>query len=179
MINGQIVTPTGTLTGVAVRDALVEDYGSIEEFTSNSTINGCPVSGGSCGTPTTGGPLPPEAVVTPTQVAILTSDPLGESVFGNEGDIAGDSSEGSEGGEDGSASSPIDAPQPLFDTRPLNSDEDVNEPVSGAGNPSLYGISSDEDDAGDEEDEEEKKKKKNKGEVQPAAQPNARTGDGQ
>ena len=70
-------------------------------------------------------------------------------------------------------------PQPLFDTRPLNSDEDINEPVSGAGNPSLYGISSDEDDADDEDDEEEKKRKKKKGEVQPASQPNARTGDGQ
>ncbi|WP_118858209.1 filamentous hemagglutinin N-terminal domain-containing protein [Sphingomonas mesophila] len=176
VINGQIQTPTGTLTGAAVRDALVEEYGSTEPFTANSTINGCPVSGGSCGS-STGGGLPPEAVITPTTITILASDPLGESVFGNEGDIAGDTGDtgGDEGGDEGgSASSPIDAPQPLFDTRPLNSDEDVNEPISGAGNPSLYGVSSDED---DDEDEEEDGKKKS--EPKAAKQTNARTGDGQ
>jgi hypothetical protein len=143
VINGQIVTPTGTLTGIAVRDLLVSEFGTTL-FTANSTINGCPLTG-SCG-----GAPPPSAIVTPTTVTILTADPIGESSFGNEFDI----DDAVDGGEEGDLTSPIEAPQPLFDNRPLIDEGEVDDPVSGAGNPSLYGVHSD-DDEDEEEDEED------------------------
>ena len=48
--NGQLVTEGGTLTGVAVRDALVEGA-DLTPFTANSTINGCLLAG-ACAVPT-------------------------------------------------------------------------------------------------------------------------------
>ena len=166
VINGQIQTESGTLTGSAVREALVAEFGT-EIFVEGSTINGCTLAG-VCGDfgPSDPSP-PPSAIVTPTQIAILTSDPLGETNFGNEGDID-DNIEN----DASDLTSPIDAPQPLFDTRPLNGDEDVNEPISGAGNPSLYGLTSDEDDEDEEEEGEN-------GEAKPAGEQNGRSGGGQ
>ena len=168
VINGQIETENGTLTGDAVRALFVQEFGT-EIFVAGSTINGCTLTGDcSSGSPSPEEQIPPAAIVTPTTVAILTDDPIGEMDFGNEGDI--DDSVENDGSD---LTSPIEAPQPLFDTRPLDGDEDINEPVSGAGNPSLYGVTSDED---DEEDEDDKGGKK---EVKPAGQTDGRTGGGQ
>jgi len=165
VINGQIETTEGTLTGDDVRAAFVEEFGT-EIFVADSTINGCTLTG-DCSSFTPEEQIPPAAVVTPTTVAILTADPIGEMDFGNEGDI--DDSVENDGSD---LTSPIEAPQPLFDTRPLDGDEDVNEPISGAGNPSLYGVTSDEDDEEDEDDNGGK-------EVKPAGQTDGRTGGGQ
>ena len=44
IINGQIVTAGGTLTGIDVRDLLVEGR-DLTPFTDNSTINGCLLTG--------------------------------------------------------------------------------------------------------------------------------------
>jgi hypothetical protein len=167
VINGQLVTPEGTKTGDDVRLAFVEAFGT-EMFVEGSTINGCTLTG-NCSSFSPEEQIPPAAVVTPTQVAILTDDPIGEMDFGNEGDI--DDSVENDGSD---LTSPIEAPQPLFDTRPLDGDEDINEPVSGAGNPSLYGVTSDEDD--EEDDEEDNGGKKN---VKPAGQTDGRTGGAQ
>lgn len=148
-INGQIVTPTGTLTGIAVRDLLVTEFGTTA-FTANSTINGCALTG-SCGS----GP-PPSAIVTPTTITVLTVDPIGEASFGNEFDIDDSVAGGGSDGEgDGDLSSPIEAPQPLFDNRPLIDEGEVDDPISGAGNPSLYGVQSDSDDDEDDDEEED------------------------
>lgn len=141
VINGQIQTGAGTLTGIAVRDAMVDEFGT-EIFVAGSTINGCELAG-SCATVVDN--LPPSVNTSPPIVAILGSDPLGEIAFGNEADI-----DDSVPGDLAEKSSPISPPQPLFDTSPLDFDGDVNDPVSGAGNPSLYGADEDEDD--EEED---------------------------
>lgn len=145
-INGQIITPSGTLTGVAVRDLLVTEFGTAP-FTAASTINGCALTG-ACGEP-----VPPK-IVTPTSTDIPLSDNggLGDGLFGNEGDI-----DDGETGDEGHRSSPIAPTNPLFDSRPLGASGDVDDPVSGAGNPSLYG--SPEEVVGDGEDEDESKKK--------------------
>lgn len=156
VINGQVVTETGTLTGIAVRDLLVAEFGA-ESFVQGSTINGCLLDGG-CGG---GDSLPPAAVVTPTQIDLLTNDPLGETDFGNEPDI-----DDNVDGDGETAGSPIDAPQPLFDTRPLIDTSLVDDPVSGAGNPSLYGSSDEDDDDEDEEDGKDKGKQDEKGDGQ-------------
>ena len=130
VINGQVVSEGGTLTGVDARDALVPEGTDITAFTTNSTINGCPLTGACILAPP---PPPPAANVVDNQIDLITGDPLGDSDFGNE-DSIDDNEEGDEG-----ADNPISPPQPLFDTRPLIPSGDVNDPVSGTGNPALLG----------------------------------------
>ena len=127
VINGQINTAAGTLTGLAVRDFLVTEFGTTA-FVAGSTINGCPLIG-SCS-------AAPPRVDTPTRtdVPLTGSSGLGDGLFGNEGDI-----DDGESGDEGDRSSPIAPTNPLFDSRPLAQTGDVDDPVSGAGNPSLYG----------------------------------------
>ena len=60
----------------------------------------------------------------------------------------------------------VGVPQPLFDTRPLIDTSLVDDPVSGAGNPSLYGSSDEDDDDEDEEDGKDKGKQDEKGDGQ-------------
>jgi len=174
VINGQIETQNGTITGDAVREAFVAEFGT-EIFVAGSTINGCTLTG-TCTNSSPEEQIPPAAIVTPTTIAILTNDPIGEMDFGNEGDID-DNVEN----DASDLTSPIDSPQPLFDTRPLVGDEDINEPISGAGNPSLYGISSDEgagvveDDDDDDDDDDGKNGKKAK----PAGKAKGRDGGAQ
>jgi hypothetical protein len=135
IVNGQVVTADGTLMGIAARDALTLEA-DLSPFTANSTINGCPLSG-----PCVIAPEPPELI---DRVDIPAFDVFGDSDFGNEPDI----DDGQEG--DAGANNPITPPQPLFDTRPLVPASDVNDPVSGTGNPSLLGSSdcSSDDDEG-------------------------------
>ncbi len=136
VVNGQLVAEGGNLTGDKVRDALIGE-GDSPNYTANSTINGCPVSGGACANvappppPPTYDPGPPLA-----SEFVLISAPTAEDLpFGNEETIE-DNEE--DGGAD-SATSPIVPPQPLFDTRPMDSDDETDEPISGGGNPALIG----------------------------------------
>ena len=126
VVNGQVVTEAGTLTGIEARDALTENA-DLSPFTANSTINGCPLTG-----PCVIQPERPDDVID-ERIDLIIFDPLGDSDFGNEPEID-DNEEGDEG-----ANNPITPPQPLFDTRPLIPASDVNDPVSGTGNPSLLG----------------------------------------
>lgn len=130
-INGQIITPTGTLTGIAVRDLLVTEFGTTA-FATGSTINGCLLTGSCSATPL--------QIDTIARTDVQINDPgnLGDGLFGNEPDI-----DDGEDGDEGDLSSPIAAPVPLFDSRPLTGESDVNDPISGAGNPSLMGTSED------------------------------------
>jgi len=129
VVNGQVVTEGGTLTGVEARDELVGGEDTTP-FTANSTINGCPLTGVCIIKPPA---PPPTADVVHNQIDLIMSDPLGEGEFGNEQDVD-DNEEGDQG-----AGNPINPPQPLFDTRPLVPGGDVNDPVSGTGNPALLG----------------------------------------
>jgi hypothetical protein len=136
IVNGQVVSEGATLTGVAARDALITPETDITPFTSNSTINGCPLTGVCVIRPPQ---PPPVSNVVDNQIDLITNNPLGDSDFGNEPDID-DNQEGDEG-----ASNPISPPQPLFDTRPLIPSSDVNDPVSGTGNPPCWGDQCEED----------------------------------
>jgi len=154
VINGQIVTGNGTLTGVAVRDALVASEGDLSPFTSTSTINGCLFTG-DCGG--SGPVIPPGSTATPgiqDEVTLINDDVFPEPPFGNE-DIIDDNDEDTDEGE----TSPIVPPEPLFDTSELadaaggteapevgtsmrstpglTNTGDVDDPVSGSGNPGL------------------------------------------
>ncbi len=132
VVNGQLVTETGTLTGIDVRDALVEGE-DLSPFTDNSTINGCLLSGPCGGEPES--PFPPGFTPTPgiqQEVVLFKNNLLPPPKFDNENFID-DNNEATEDGE----TSPIEPPQPLFDTSGLGDKGDVDDPVSGSGNPSL------------------------------------------
>ncbi|MFL6794657.1 MAG: hypothetical protein ACJ8D6_06405, partial [Sphingomicrobium sp.] len=140
VVNGQVVTEGGTVTGIAARDALVTpDDPGIAAFTSNSTINGCPLTGACIIKPPE---PPPTANVVDSQIDLITGGGLGDGEFGNE-DSIDDNDDGNE-----AANNPISPPQPLFDTRPLIPSSEVDDPVSGTGNPALLG--------GDQCDEDDK-----------------------
>ncbi|MCY7398963.1 MAG: hypothetical protein LH466_09040, partial [Sphingomonas bacterium] len=131
-VYGQLVTPTATLTGVAVRDALMANDNPARYFAS-SLINGCALTG-RCGSVQP--PFVPQPAIS-TEIALRATPPEDDRLFGNEETIE-DNEE--EGGDD-SASSPIAPPVPLFNTKPLEQKSDTDEPVSGGGNPALIGSS--------------------------------------
>jgi filamentous hemagglutinin family protein len=151
IINGQLITEGGTLTGIDVRDFLIDDA-NIAIFTDNSTINGCPLIGACEVEP----PVPPGFTPTPgiqQEIVLINDNLLPPPEFGNE-DFIDDNDEETEEG----ATSPIEPPDPLFDTSELGEEAgaggpevgtsmranpgltepgDVDDPVSGSGNPGL------------------------------------------
>jgi hypothetical protein len=160
IINGQLITDTGILTGSAVRDFLIDDSNAAL-FTPGSTINGCALTG-SCATPVFQDPLFTPLPGIQQEITLVTSDAPEPPVFGNE-EVIDDNDETTED----SRTSPIEPPQPLFDTSQLTpaaqaaaeaeaeggangvigtpmrsqpglrQDGDVDDPVSGSGNPAL------------------------------------------
>ena len=131
-VNGQLVTTTGTLTGVAVRDALMADDDPAR-FSAASRINGCALVGVCGSVQPVDTPIAQPAIS--TEIALLTTPPADDAPFGNEEAIE----DNEEDGGDDSASSPIAPPAPLFNTKPLEQKSDTDEPVSGGGNPALIG----------------------------------------
>ena len=136
VVNGQLTAEGGNLTGDKVRDALI-GQGDSQKYTPLSSINGCPVSGGVCVNIVPPPPIPHYDPAPPlASEFVLISAPTADDLpFGNEESIE----DNKEGGGDDSASSPIVPPQPLFDTRPMETDDETDEPISGGGNPALIG----------------------------------------
>jgi hypothetical protein len=157
IINGQIVTGNGTLTGIDVRDLLVEGR-DLTPFTDNSTINGCLLVGDCAIEP----PQPETPLDRPDfqpspgiqqEIVLAKENILPPPDFGNE-DFIDDNDEETDEGE----TSAIAPPDPLFDTSELGDEAegaapevgtsmrsnpglthpgDVDDPVSGSGNPAL------------------------------------------
>lgn len=116
IINGQLVTPGGTLTGRGVLDALIADPRfDASAFGPASTVNGCKLDGAGC-EPVAAPPF------VPIDIRFVLADPLGDKLFPEDGDLPG---------------GPIGPPEKLVDTQPLGPDRDVEEPVTGGGNPAL------------------------------------------
>jgi hypothetical protein len=133
VINGQVVTASGTLTGIDVRDLLVAGR-DLTPFTDNSTINGCLLVGPCVAEPPEP-PFPPGFTPTPGiqhEVVLIKDKLLGPPLFDNE-DFIDDNNETTLEGQ----TAPIKPPHPLFDTSALGAKGDVDDPVSGSGNPSL------------------------------------------
>jgi hypothetical protein len=152
IINGQLLTQGGLLTGADVLDFLI-DANNVGFFTANSSINGCSLTG-AC---TSSSPIPPGSTPTPgiqDVITLIGDDAMPPPPFGNE-DVIDDNDEDT----DDSETSPIIPPDPLFDTSELSdaagsdapevvgtpmrstpgltNSGDVDDPVSGSGNPGL------------------------------------------
>ncbi|MFC4295343.1 hypothetical protein ACFO0A_09790 [Novosphingobium tardum] len=127
VINGQLLTTTGTVTGQPAYQLVIDNAQSLAGFTGTSQINGCALTTGAC----TNLAADPVAAIS-SEVAIVSQDTLQEEPFS-------DTAENQDEAEADAASSPIAPPAPLIDTRPLNPAIEVVEPVAGAGNPALIG----------------------------------------
>ncbi|WP_294120697.1 hypothetical protein [Sphingomonas sp.] len=160
IINGQLMTPGGVLTGADVLTFLI-NTNNIGFFTANSTINGCLLSGVCTGN----NPIPPDGTPTPgiqDVITIIGDNTAPPPPFGNEETNGGNDATAGGNDEDpeDSVTSPIVPPEPLFDTSEmsdaaggsdapdvvgtpmrstpgLTSTGDVDDPVSGSGNPGL------------------------------------------
>jgi hypothetical protein len=148
VINGQFQTATGAATGKAAYDLVVASATPGEpqfvNFSSTSQLNGCVFLSGVCAF----GQSDPVAALS-SEITTVTSATLDESPIAPTAD---DSDEGDDGSSDkkdedeksDKGSSPIAPPAPLISTRALDGDVSVVEPVSGAGNPALFGSAVDE-----------------------------------
>ena len=153
VINGQIQTDTGIVTGKAAFDLLIADLKAeavrdgktfASDLTPTSTFNGCVIATGVCAF----GNADPVAALS-SEISVVTNATLDESPVAPAAD---DSDEGDDGSSDkddedsksDEGSSPIAPPAPLISTRALDGNVNVVEPVSGAGNPALFGSAVDE-----------------------------------
>ncbi|MCA1661114.1 MAG: DVUA0089 family protein, partial [Novosphingobium sp.] len=144
---GRQQTATGTITGNAFFSGI--NFGTTGEnpimFTELSQFNTCLVIGG-CGSSLPA--MDPVAALS-SEITIITGATLDDSPTAPAADDTDEGEDGSSEDEDDEsdndeASSPIAPPTPLINTRPLNADVNVVEPVSGAGNPALFGSPVDE-----------------------------------
>ena len=153
VINGQLLTSTGVVTGKAAFDlaiamAKADAVARSETFAADiepaSTFNGCVIVTGVCAF----GQSDPVAAIS-SEITVVTNAVLDESPVAPTAD---DSDEGDDGSSDkkdeddstDEGSSPIAPPTPLISTRALDGNVNVVEPVSGAGNPALFGSAVDE-----------------------------------
>lgn len=133
IINGAFDTPSGLVSGAAAYNLLVNDPEvSFTGIATDSTLNGCALSVGSCGSGDTINP-------TSGEFQTLAADKLGDEPFTQQ---EGDSSQEQEDEAQASAATskaPIAPPAPLISTRPLRPPVNITEPLTGGGNPALLG----------------------------------------
>lgn len=146
IVNGQIMTPSGLLTGADAYAFLVDDSNRAV-FSADSTINGCAVSVATCISA-----QPPQDFTQADTFAFLDTDTdtatdtaSVSSVVSADPEPAADepaSEEERKAEEEGAEAgkrAPIPPPAPLINTRPLDPPVNVEEPVAGSGNPALIG----------------------------------------
>lgn len=163
VISGQFQTSTGTVTGKAAFDQIIADPTADSEqffgFSENSQLNGCVFLSGVCafGNSTQMAPpaseisviISPVLATSPPPPAVEEAGPGDSSASSSDSEAANEEADSSEEekkdeGDGDEAASPIAPPAPLISTRALDGDVNVVEPVSGAGNPALFGSAVDE-----------------------------------
>jgi hypothetical protein len=150
VINGQFETDSGPATGRAASDLVqagaADDPDAFAGFSETSQLNGCLFFGGTCSIATT---VDPVAAIA-SEITIVTGGTLDDSPVAPAADDADEGDDGSsdddkdEADDSDSGASPITPPAPLINTRPLNPNLNVEQPVAGAGNPALLGSAVDE-----------------------------------
>lgn len=123
VIYGALDSPTGVISGAPVRDAVIGTT-PITGFSATSSINGCLLSAATCVQSND------ESVTVATDVRDL-SDSTEEQIVTEE--------EEEEARESATSRAPIVRPVVIIDTRPLDANPLINEPVTGSGNPGLIG----------------------------------------
>ena len=148
VINGQFQTATGNSTGTSafslVKADPTPDSEQFAGFSSDSQLNGCVFLSGVCAI----GQTDPVAALS-SEITVVTNATLDESPVAPTADDSDEGDEGSgeqddEDSKSDEGSSPIAPPAPLISTRALDGNVNVVEPVSGAGNPALFGSAVDE-----------------------------------
>lgn len=143
VVNGAFQTPTGIVSGIDAHDLAVDGADDLSIFSADSQINGCLFSVADCVTPISAeGPDVIGAIA--GQFEIVTQDPLGstpgfaEEQTNEEGDPEDEVDVQIRPSESG-PSSPIVPPTPIVNDRPLDTTSQIDEPVTGSGNPALIG----------------------------------------
>ncbi|MBF9150001.1 hypothetical protein [Novosphingobium jiangmenense] len=150
VVNGAFQTPTGIVSGVAAHDLVVNaPDADFTPYTADSQINGCLFTATACSSAMEG---PDTIGAISGQIEIISNETLGSTPTFTESPAAPTSDaesddpaqeeqqqqqQASEGEE--AASSPIAPPPQLIDSRPLEPQSQVEQPVAGSGNPALIG----------------------------------------
>lgn len=130
IVNGQLITDAGQLTGTAVFDHLIS-ADNRPFFTPESTVNGCLISGTTCTLEE------PQPDVTEMDTEFLPSDSITHFTQEPAREEQAIDPEEREEAEEEAKRAPIPPPTPIISTQPLAPVIDVEEPVAGAGNPGL------------------------------------------
>jgi hypothetical protein len=153
IVNGKWQTETGIVSGVAARDLIVANGDNLEFYTSDSSINGCAVNATACVSEPEADPVPAIS----GQIAIISDNTLGNTpqfaeATSDPGDGEDETAEEKKAVEQAvaeaeDATSPIAPPPQIIDSKPLESQSMIEQPVAGSGNPSLIGSVVNEDSA--------------------------------
>lgn len=148
VVNGAFQTPNGIVTGAAAHDLVVNDpETNLTPFSADSQLNGCAFNLKAC-TMVMEGPDPVASIA--SQIAIIATATLGstpafvEEPAGTGGgaepdDPAQEQQQEQATESEAAASAPIAPPPQLIDSRPLDTSSQIEQPVSGSGNPALIG----------------------------------------
>ncbi len=143
IVNGRWQTSDGIVGGVAARDLVVENGENLELYTADSSINGCAIDASACAVEPEADPVPAIS----SQIAIVSDNVLGNTPQFTEGTSDPGEDEAAEEkraieealAQAEGASSPIAPPPQIIDSKPLESQPMIEQPVAGSGNPSLIG----------------------------------------
>lgn len=143
IVNGAFQTSTGIVSGIDAHDLAVEGADDLAIFSADSQINGCLFSTAQCAGPISeNGPDVIGAIA--GQFEIVAQDPLGSTPGfaqdpsdeeGNPEDEADVQIQPSESGP----ASPIVPPTAIINDSQLDTTNQIDEPVTGSGNPALFG----------------------------------------
>jgi len=149
VLNAQLKDAAGsTLTGKAAFDAAItqakadavadgETFGA--ELDPLSTFNNCVILTGVCSFSQSDPVAALSSEITVVTNATLDDSPVAPAADDSDEGEDGSSDDKDEDSDTDEGSAPITPPTPLINTRALNPNVDVVEPVSGAGNPALFG----------------------------------------
>ncbi|SNS81669.1 hypothetical protein SAMN06295912_11766 [Sphingomonas laterariae] len=129
VIFGRVQQPNGFLADFTVRDAITIEGST--NFSATSAVNTCQLAASVCEAPNiVPDDNPVVASIATDVIAVADQDPVPESIVPEELE---------EAAEKVASRSPIARPVMLVDTRPMDADPTIEEPVSSGGNPSLIG----------------------------------------
>ncbi|OYX64775.1 MAG: hypothetical protein B7Y89_00560 [Novosphingobium sp. 32-60-15] len=145
IVNGKWQTAAGIVSGFAARDLVVENADTLEFYTATSSVNACALDATFCVLAQEVDPIPAIA----SQIAIVSNNTLGstpeftEAVTAADDPMSESEEEAQKEAEAASkaekASSPIAPPPQMIDSKPLEPQSLIEQPVAGSGNPSLIG----------------------------------------